>query len=196
MTNATGRLAAALLLASLSVTTTAWAEDAAVHPAEPAGYRMDDYRAPTPATLKGAEVVDTGAAIALWRGKAAAFIDTMPRDEKPKNLPAGTIWRDRARDNIAGSVWLANVGYGETNAEMTAYFHDGLAAASGGDKSRKLLFYCRADCWMSWNAAKRALEWGYIDVVWYPEGSDGWEKAGMPLQAATPWRPQAAAHSQ
>ena len=39
---------------------------------------------------------------------------------------------------------------------------------------------------MSWNAAKRALELGYSDVAWYPEGTDGWLIAGLPLQDATP----------
>jgi coenzyme PQQ precursor peptide PqqA len=39
---------------------------------------------------------------------------------------------------------------------------------------------------MSWNAAKRALALGYRNVVWYPEGSDGWAAAGLPLQAAEP----------
>jgi rhodanese-related sulfurtransferase len=39
---------------------------------------------------------------------------------------------------------------------------------------------------MSWNAAKRALTLGYSDVAWYPEGTDGWTKASLPLQDATP----------
>jgi rhodanese-related sulfurtransferase len=36
---------------------------------------------------------------------------------------------------------------------------------------------------MSWNAAKRATEeYGYTQVYWYPEGTTGWEAAGLPLQ--------------
>ncbi len=35
---------------------------------------------------------------------------------------------------------------------------------------------------MSWNAAKRALEYGFSNVSWYPGGSDGWAKAGLPLE--------------
>ena len=30
-----------------------------------------------------------------------------------------------------------------------------------------LVFYCRADCWMSWNAAKRALAWGFATSGWF-----------------------------
>ncbi len=53
-------------------------------------------------------------------------------------------------------------------------------------RARPLVFYCLKDCWMSWNAAKRALELGYKNVDWYPEGSDGWAAAGLPLEKRTP----------
>jgi rhodanese-related sulfurtransferase len=39
---------------------------------------------------------------------------------------------------------------------------------------------------MSWNAAKRALTLGYSDVIWYPDGTDGWTEADLPLAPATP----------
>jgi len=39
---------------------------------------------------------------------------------------------------------------------------------------------------MSWNAAKRALAYGYRNVAWFPDGSDGWQEAGLPLAEATP----------
>ena len=32
---------------------------------------------------------------------------------------------------------------------------------------------------MSWNAAKRALSWGYSNVAWYPDGTDGWRTPGF-----------------
>jgi PQQ-dependent catabolism-associated CXXCW motif protein len=49
-----------------------------------------------------------------------------------------------------------------------------------------VVLYCLADCWMSWNAAKRALAIGYSNVAWYREGTDGWVAAGLPLEEATP----------
>jgi rhodanese-related sulfurtransferase len=39
---------------------------------------------------------------------------------------------------------------------------------------------------MSWNAAKRALTYGYSDVAWYPEGTDGWQFADLPLEDSHP----------
>lgn len=154
---------------------------------EPDDYRMEAYRAPTPATLKGATVIDTAEAERLWRAKQAIFVDVMPRDVKPDNLPPGTIWRDKKREHLPGSTWLPNVGYGVLNAAMDGYFRRGLEALSGGRQDAALVFYCQTDCWMSWNAAKRAQGYGYTHIVWYPGGSDGWAKAGLPLELATPW---------
>lgn len=154
--------------------------------AEPDDYRMDQYRAPTPPTLRGATVLDTDAAARLWRAKAALFIDVMPRDVKPANLPPGTIWRDKRRDDIPGSVWFPNVGYGVLNAQMDGYFRGGLDSVTDGRRDAALVFYCQTECWMSWNAAKRALAYGFSNVSWYPGGSDGWAKAGLPLEPAVP----------
>lgn len=153
---------------------------------EPDGYRMDAYRAPTPATLKGATVIDTAEAERLWRARSALFVDVMPRDVKPANLPPGTIWRDKKREHLPGSAWLPNVGYGALNAQTDAYFRRGLDELSQGRRDAALVFYCQTDCWMSWNAAKRALDYGYANVIWYPGGSDGWAKAGLPLEIAAP----------
>lgn len=151
---------------------------------EPADYRMDDYRAPVPETLAGGRVVDTAGAADLWR-RGAVFIDVLPKPPRPK-LPPGTIFRQPPREHIPGSIWLPDVGYGEIPPEMTAYFRANLAAAVDGDTSRTVVFYCLADCWMSWNAAKRALEWGYSEVVWYPDGTDGWTFEGLPVADGEP----------
>jgi PQQ-dependent catabolism-associated CXXCW motif protein len=159
---------------------------AAASPHEPSGYRMEQYRAPTPATLAGALVLDTPAAEQLWREGGAVFVDVLPRDARPANLPAGTVWRDRRREAIPGGAWLPNVGYGALSEEMNRYFQRSLLELTAGERTRPLVFYCQVDCWMSWNAAKRALTLGYTRVAWYPEGTDGWAAAGLPLEEAQP----------
>jgi PQQ-dependent catabolism-associated CXXCW motif protein len=150
--------------------------------AEPDGYRTDEYRAPVPASLAGATVIDTETAEALWEAGEAAFIDVMPRPPKPANLPEGTVWRDQPRDSIPGALWLPNVGYGDLAEVMADYFRSGLEMATGGDADKPLVFFCLAECWMSWNAARRALEYGHSAVFWYPEGTDGWGAALLPLE--------------
>ena len=153
---------------------------------EPDGYRLDNYRSPTPTTLRGVRVIGTEEAEKIWRSHSASFVDVLPRPPRPRNLPEGTLWRDKPRANIPGSIWLPDTGYGELAPSMASYFSKGLDKATNGDRSRALVLYCLANCWMSWNAAKRALSLGYSDVVWYPEGTDGWLAAGLPLQPAEP----------
>ncbi|EPX76112.1 PQQ-dependent catabolism-associated CXXCW motif protein [Salipiger mucosus] len=156
---------------------------------EPEGYRDDHYRGPVPATLEGATVVGPEQAFELWSDDAAAFVDVLPRAPKPANLPEGTIWREKARHSIPGALWLPNVGYGALAKETETYFREGLAAASGSDKARPLVFFCLEECWMSWNAAKRALTYGYAEVYWLPEGTDGWTLWDYPTEEVTPWQP-------
>lgn len=151
-------------------------------PPEPEGYRLSDYKSPVPKTLKGARAVTTAQAFELWTNGGAAFIDVLPRAPRPAGLPPQVIWRDIPRRDIPGSLWLPDTGYGELHPSMQAYFADGLRRASRGEKSTSLVFYCLGECWQSWNAAKRALSLGYTAVIWYPDGTTGWEAAGHPVE--------------
>lgn len=160
----------------------AWGQHA---PPEPLGYRMSDYRAATPATLAGARVVTTSEAAKLWKS-GAAFIDVLPHAPRPANLPLGTIWLDKPRMDIPGSIWLPDTGYGALAPTTEKYLRNGLAGVAGDGRMRWLVFYCLKGCWMSWNAARRALSFGYKNVAWYPDGVDGWQAAGLPLQEAKP----------
>jgi PQQ-dependent catabolism-associated CXXCW motif protein len=179
-----GALLCLALLGAIAATPQRAFADGSVE--EPTGYRLEDFRAPVPTTLKGATVVDTARAFELWSGKSAVFVDALARPPKPTDLPPTTLWRDTPRSNIPGSIWLANTGYGALAESTQRYFERGLAQASSGDKQRPLVFYCLANCWMSWNAAKRALALGYANVYWYPDGTDGWEKAGHLLERKEP----------
>ncbi len=153
---------------------------------EPDVYRTEDYRAPVPDTLKGARVLSTKDAEAIWRAKSGVFIDVLPRPPKPPNLPAGTVWRDKPRFNIPGSVWLPDTGYGELAGATEDYLRQGLSRATGGNRGALIVVYCQEDCWMSWNAAKRTLSYGYSNVAWYADGTDGWQRANLPTSEAQP----------
>ena len=153
---------------------------------EPEDYRMDHFRAPVPGALAGATVVGPEEAYDLWVDGKVGFIDVLPQAPKPRNLPKNTLWRDKPRNSIPGSIWLPNVGYGAI-ADVTAdYFRSGLAQASNNDPTHPVLFFCLEDCWMSWNAGKRAVEWGYTNVYWLPEGTDGWQLWDYPLERIKP----------
>ncbi|MBK3396261.1 MULTISPECIES: PQQ-dependent catabolism-associated CXXCW motif protein [Methylobacterium] len=157
-------------------------------PPQPDGYRLEDFRSPTPAALTGAETVTTARAERLWRA-GAAFVDVLPRPPRPTTLPPGTIWRDAPHDSIPHARWLPNTGFGELAPQTEAYFRHGLSAATGGDPDKPVVLFCQRNCWMSWNAAKRALALGYRHVHWYPDGTDGWGEAGLPFARAEPAGP-------
>ncbi|WMT78035.1 PQQ-dependent catabolism-associated CXXCW motif protein [Bradyrhizobium sp. Ash2021] len=174
---------AGLILATFATTAPAYPQPLVP---EPDGYRMDDYRTRVPDTLAGARVLTTAEAETIWRARTGAFIDVLPRPPKPQNLPPGTVWRDKPRFNIPGSIWLPDTGYGKLAEATEDYLRRGLARASGGNNAALLVIYCQTDCWMSWNAAKRALSYGYTNVAWFPEGTDGWERASLPVAESQP----------
>lgn len=153
---------------------------------EPDGYRMDDYRAPTPLTVVGGTALDTVSADKLWASGTAVWIDVLPAPRRPANLPASAIWMPVPHKDIAGSAWLPDIGRGALSPELESYFRRHLEAATNGRRDAPTVFYCLADCWMSWNAAKRAASWGYTRVYWYRDGTDGWEAAKLPMQTAEP----------
>ena len=154
--------------------------------AEPSGYRLEDLRAPVPATITGGRTVTTREVEAMAKQGRAVLVDVMFRAPRPAGLEEGTLWRPRPRRNIPGSTWLVNTGFGALSEEAERYLRDGLARLTSGDQARPLVFYCLSDCWMSWNAAKRAISYGYRDVNWYPDGTDGWREAGLPTEASEP----------
>ena len=180
----TGRRAALLALACV------WGGAAAADPAvpEPTGYHGEPYRSAVPDTLAGATVLDaTGTA--EWQARGAVLIDVLPRVRKPAGLPPGTLWRDLPHDTIAGAVWLPGTGYDRLPPAAEAEFAAALDRLTGGGKAVPLVFFCKADCWMSWNAAKRAVALGHARVGWFPGGTDDWQAEGRALIPATPPQP-------
>lgn len=141
---------------------------------EPDDYRMANYRAPVPGTLEGAAVVDAAGVETLMREANPVLIDVLPAPRKPADWPDDKIWNQPSHQTLPGAVWLPNVGYGPLPDDYRAWFASELERLTGGQRDRSLVFFCEADCWMSWNAAKRAMELGYTNVAWYPEGTTGW----------------------
>lgn len=151
-------------------------------PAEPPDFRGPPYEAETPATLSGAQVIDGAQAVAL-HDAGVPFVDVYPRQKRPEGLPAGTIWRPAPHQTIPGAVWLHDTGYDRLSPAETRRLADGLARVIGTADGPVVIF-CRADCWMGWNAAKRAVGLGYRNVMWFPGGTDDWLLQGRDLEQA------------
>jgi PQQ-dependent catabolism-associated CXXCW motif protein len=148
------------------------------------GYRTGHYRAPVTRPVEGGTRVDL-AGLDRLRASGAVAIDVMP--QRGGYDPETGAWRmvDR-RDTIPGAIWLPEVGRGMLEPRLVAYLAGALARLTHGDKGHAIVFFCMADCWMSWNAVKRTAALGYTRVYWFADGTDGWREADRSLAPATP----------
>jgi PQQ-dependent catabolism-associated CXXCW motif protein len=174
----------------LVISSAAFASPAAQEDAEhfsPDGYRIAEFRSPVPDSVPAGKTISTDQLQSLLKAQPVVLIDVMPAPVKPKDRPDNLLWLPPARHNIPGSHWLPNVGYGVLSDELENYFKTNLLQLSSKDKSTNIVLYCLADCWMSWNAARRAAtEYGYTSIYWYPDGTTGWEAAELPLEKSSP----------
>jgi PQQ-dependent catabolism-associated CXXCW motif protein len=64
-------------------------------------------------------------------------------------------------------------------------FGNFLQGVTQGRRDLPMIFYCAStQCWLSYNAALRAVRLGYTNVLWYRGGLEAWKRAGLPLQTA------------
>lgn len=131
-------------------------------------------------------MINTAEARALLDRRDVVWIDLLPRPRRPQGLPDGTLWLPSPRYGVPGSLWLPEAGRGALSAATEAWFRTTVTHATGDDRDRPIVFYCLAECWMSWNAAKRVAGWGYRQVLWYRDGIDAWEAAGLPTEVLQP----------
>jgi PQQ-dependent catabolism-associated CXXCW motif protein len=149
------------------------------------GYRVSQYRSPVPPKVPGGKTVTVEDVVTL-RDHGAVFIDVMPSEGAGADATTGVWHVPKPRENMVGSVWLPDVGKGVLTPELEAYFKTNLARLTAGDTSKAVVIYCQADCWMSWNAVKRAAGYGYTALFWYPEGTDGMRDWDIPLAPSVP----------
>ncbi|MDO7896988.1 PQQ-dependent catabolism-associated CXXCW motif protein [Pseudomonas citrulli] len=148
----------------------------------PQGYRVAQYRSPTPNTVEGAQTLDTPALQKLLQQDPSPVLVDVYR----RPWLQGRFIDNEPHANLPGSLWLANTGDGDLEPAWQDYFSRHLRDATAGRAEPPLVFYCRSDCWLSWNAVKRAAAMGYKHLYWYRDGLDAWEAANLPVQAARP----------
>lgn len=141
---------------------------------------------PVPATIKGGKVIHTRALAALLKNQAVVLVDVSNAPRRPENLPATTTWLPIPHQAIPGAIWIPGAGLGEPPASLDEYYRKRLATATDADLTRPLVLYCHERCWLSWNGAKRAIQYGYRNVYWYPDGIEGWRKAKLPTVVVEP----------
>ncbi len=166
-------------------------EDAAVAPNEPDDYWTGPINGPVPATITGGTVIGTVELKALLEKSGIVLVEVSNAPRRPENLAPGAPWLPTPHPVIPGSLWIPGPGMGAVPPDVGAFFRDQLASATGSDFDRPIVIYCHERCWLSWNAAKRAIRFGYRRVYWYPDGIEGWRAAGLTTSVAEPEAPGA-----
>ena len=138
---------------------------------------------PTPASIPGGQVITTKGLVALVQGRQAPFVlfDVLGQ---PETLP-----------DAVPAAWLAQAGSFNDAVQQQAVTL--FAQRTQGRKDVALVFYCLSrECWMSYNAALRAINAGYSNVLWYRGGIEAWKAAGLPTVQGLPAQQQSQASPQ
>ena len=163
---------------------------------EPSGYWTGPVNSPVPATLSGGKVISSAHRLhALLSHKDTVLIDVSNAPHRPDNMAPGAPWLPLPHRAIPGTVWIPGVGAGEIPATLDSFFRQKLATATDNDRARRVIIYCHRTCWLSWNAAKRAISYGYQHIYWYRDGIEGWKAAGLPTAVTEPQIPVSASQT-
>lgn len=155
--------------------------------AEPSGYWTGPVNAPVPLSLSGGTVVQSARQLRTLLGRSGTVVvDVSNAPRRPESLAPGAPWLPLPHRAIPGSLWIPDVGLGAIPVSVDDFFRQRLAAATNEHLARPLIVYCHKSCWLSWNAAKRAISYGYRNVYWYRDGIEGWKAAGYPTSVIEP----------
>jgi PQQ-dependent catabolism-associated CXXCW motif protein len=135
--------------------------------------RIAAFEAPTPLRVVGANTISTPQLRQLMQANPPPVLIDVLSGNQTVSLP--------------GALWISEAGRGDNlNDAVQAKLAVRLAALTGGNKSRAVVFFCRSrTCWLSHNAAVRAVALGYTNVNWYRGGRDAWISAGLPMQSVS-----------
>lgn len=129
------------------------------------------FHGPTPNQIPGGQVITTqGLVPLLQQGIAVQVFDVLGGQQ---GLP-----------NAIPAAWAAQTGsFDDETQQQLAQM---LRQATRGRTDMPLVFYCGGpQCWMSYNAALRAIQLGYRNVLWYRGGLEAWQRAGLQVAGVT-----------
>lgn len=149
-------------------------------PLRAAELRLDDYHAPTPREIPGARMISTLELRKLLQS---------PQGPRPLLFD---VLGGEGHASLPGAIWLPGAGRGSSFDDgLQAKLAELLASATQGDRARALVFFCASpQCWLSYNAALRAVRMGYAKVLWYRGGIEAWGAGGGRLEPPRiTWKP-------
>jgi PQQ-dependent catabolism-associated CXXCW motif protein len=154
---------------------------------EPEGFWSGPINSAVPATIAGGKVIHAAELGRLLKHTKPLVIDVSNEPKRPVGMAPDSPWLPLPQGIIPGSVWLPGAGMADIAPETDALFRKLLSQGTGSDLNHPVVIYCHERCWLSWNAAKRAIGYGYRQVHWFPEGVEGWRAAGNKTVVAKPW---------
>jgi PQQ-dependent catabolism-associated CXXCW motif protein len=175
-----------LALSFLTVVASVNAGEPSEHFDPVTGYRIARYQAAVPETPPAGARVWIDDIDRLIANERAVLLDVSPIHGAGFDSASGAWRLSKPHETLPGAVWLPEVGRGAIEPVMERFLASNLARLTGGDTSRAVVIFCNADCWMSWNAMKRAASLGYTNLKWFPEGIDGWRDFDRVLVPAVP----------
>lgn len=132
------------------------------------GLHPGPMHGPTPTSLPGGRLVTTEALAALLGRPGSAA------------LPVDVLGQGPTLPGAVAAPWLGQPGALDDALQPQAAAW--LARLTGGVHDRPLVFFCASrECWLSYNAARRAVHAGHTQVMWYRGGLQAWQAAGLPL---------------
>ena len=155
---------------------------------EPEGFWSGPINSAVPATIEGGKVIHTKELADLLKQTKPLVIDVSNEPKRPAGMAPDALWLPLPQQVIPGSVWLPGAGIADIAPQTDELFRKLLAQETHGDFDHLVVIYCHERCWLSWNAAKRAISYGYRRVHWFPEGVEGWRSAGNATVTVKAWR--------
>jgi rhodanese-related sulfurtransferase len=121
----------------------------------------------------------------IHRWDTATLVQALKQNERPVVIDSAAFG-----PVIPGALNLIHSGLAFEDAQQESAYaerfrHMLLAAAP--NLNQAVVFYCASsECWLSVNAAMRARQLGYTQVMWYRGGIQAWMQAGLPTVGRVP----------
>ena len=157
---------------------------------EPEGYWTGAMSGPVPETLKGGKVIHLEELLTLLKHGTVATVDVSNKPKRPEDLAKDALWLPLPQQVIPGSLWIPGAGLGTVERAVETVYRKRLSTATASNPTFPIVIYCHERCWLSWNAAKRAVSYGYRNVYWFPDGIEAWKAAGHKTVVAQPIEPK------
>lgn len=120
---------------------------------------------PTPTSIPGGQTITTDRLLALYQQGAQNGL-----------LVFHVLGGGQTLPNAQNAAPASQPGSFEDKTQQE--FGQYLQQVTQGNKGRPMVFYCmNTQCWMSYNAALRAIHLGFTQVYWYRGGIEAWQQA-------------------